>query len=87
MNNINSETIDIEENDGEPLINEVKELNPRTITTLQLMILVYFWTCAGPFGMEPAIGSGGVSCYTCDNICYNVFFGHYRKHLCPPNYP
>jgi amino acid transporter len=40
----------------------------RRLTAKGLMILLYFWTCGGPFGVETAVASGGALLTVCGMV-------------------
>jgi amino acid transporter len=40
----------------------------RKLTARGLMILLYFWTCGGPFGVETAVASGGALLTWCSMV-------------------
>ena len=44
--------------DGEAPARAAPEMT-RTLRWYHLLLLCFFWTCGGPFGIEPAVGAGG----------------------------
>jgi amino acid transporter len=57
----------------EKSINNAELLPRRTMGLFQLIIIGYFVTCGGPFGIEPAMGAGG-PVLTIVGLCLIVLF-------------
>ncbi|KNC55014.1 uncharacterized protein AMSG_10605 [Thecamonas trahens ATCC 50062] len=47
----------------------------RTIRWYHLLLLCFFWTCGGPFGIEPAVGAAGPLVTMLGLISVGIFWG------------